>query len=110
MGCSSPAPASAPPLPCSCPVPCKLLSCTFLAPPQFLPSSCPLSSLPCFTILSSAPALFLPCSCPAPGPAHPSLAAFIIIISTLRLFSAQQQPPFMVYWINTSIDQLINQS
>ena len=59
-------------------------------------SSSPLSSLLCFTILSSAPALFLPCSCPAPGPAHPSLAAFIIIISTLRLFSARREPPFMV--------------
>lgn len=49
----------------SCPAPFKLLSSTFLAPPQFLPSSCPLSALLCFTLLSSAPALFLPCSCPA---------------------------------------------
>merc|ERR1719431_128174 len=81
--CSSPAPASAPPLPYSCLAPCKLLSCTFLVSPQFLPSSCPLSSLLCFTILSSAPALFLPYSHSAPGPAHPSLAGFIIIISTL---------------------------
>merc|ERR1719431_968712 len=39
--CSSPAPASAPPLPYSCLAPCKLLSCTFLVSPQFLPSSCP---------------------------------------------------------------------
>ena len=62
---SSPAPASAQPLPYSCPAPFKLLSGTFLAPPQFLPSSCPLSALLCFTLLSSAPALFLPCSCPA---------------------------------------------
>ena len=52
-------------LPYSYPAPFKLLSGTFLAPPQFLPSSCPLSALLCFTLLSSAPALFLPCSCPA---------------------------------------------
>ena len=116
-----------------------------MAPPQFLPSSCPLSALLCFTLLCSAPVLLLPCSfkasirhipiscpvpaqllpsfcpallysaqlcscpvlalvlprscfspalallqpcscpAPAPGPAHPSLAAFIII-STSRLF------------------------
>ena len=63
----SPAPASALPLPYSCPAPFKLLSSTFLAPPQFLPSS-PLSALFCPvlpSLLSSAPALFLPCSCPA---------------------------------------------
>ena len=59
---SSPAPASALPLPYSCPAPFKLLSCTFLAPPQFLTSSCPLSALLCFTLLTTAPALFLPCS------------------------------------------------
>ena len=29
--------------------------------------------------------------------AHLSLAAFIIIISTLRLFSARREPPFMVF-------------
>merc|ERR1712240_884644 len=91
---------------CFCPTPAVLLpcslqtpilhKCTCLASPQFLPSSCPLSSLLCFTIFSSAPALYLPCSCPAPSPAHPSLAAFIIIISTLQLFSARRQPPFMV--------------
>ena len=113
---SSPAPASAQPLPYSCPASFKLLSGTFLAPPQFLPSSCPLSALLCFTLLSSAQlcscpvptlllpcssfcpalALLLPCFCPARGPAHPSLAAFIIIISTLWLFSARREPPFMV--------------
>ena len=64
---SSPAPASALPLPYSCPAPFKLLSSTFLAPPQFLPSS-PLSALFCFTQLMLqprscfAPALPLPCS------------------------------------------------
>ena len=62
---SSLAAASALPLRYSCPAHFKLLSGTFLAPPQFLPSSCPLSALFCFTLLSSAPALFLPCSCPA---------------------------------------------
>ena len=94
-------------LPYYCPAHFKLLSGTFLAPPQVLPSSCPLSALFCFTLLSSATALFLPCSCPAhtstplllcsspaPGPANPSLAAFII--STLQLFLARQEPPFMV--------------
>ena len=60
-----PAPASALPLLYSCPAPFKFLSRTFLAPPLFLPSSCPLSALFCFTLLSSAPALFLPSSCPA---------------------------------------------
>ena len=112
---SSPAPASAQPLSYSCPAPFKLLSSSFLAPPpvpaqllpgsallgtslaphQFLPSSCPLSALLCFTLISSAPALLLPCSCfspdlallqpyscPAPAPAHPSLAAFIIMSET----------------------------
>ena len=32
----------------------------------------------------------------APWPTHPSLAAFIIIISTLWLFLARREPPFMV--------------
>ena len=53
------------------------------------------------TLLRScfSPALDLlqPYSCPAPGPANPSLAAFIIIISTLQLFLARREPPFMVY-------------
>ena len=62
---SSPAPASAQPLSYSCPASFKLLSGTFLAPLQFLPSSSPLSALLCFTLLSSAPTLFLRCSCPA---------------------------------------------
>ena len=57
-----PAPAFALPLLYSCPAPFKFLSRTFLAPPLFLPSSCPLSALFCFTLLSSAPALFLHCS------------------------------------------------
>ena len=51
----------------SCPAPFKFLSRTFLAPPLFLPSSCPLSALLCS-------ALLLPCSCTAPKscPAHAS--------------------------------------
>ena len=53
---SSPAPASAQPLPYSCPASFKLLSGTFLAPPQILP---------CSALLCSA--LLLPCSCPAPA-------------------------------------------
>ena len=58
--CSSPASASALPRPYSCPAPFKLLSGKFIAPPQFLPSSCPLF---CPVLLYSA--LLLPCSCPA---------------------------------------------
>ena len=58
-----PALAFALPLLYSCPAPFKFLSRTFLAPPRlFLPSSYPLSALFCFTLLSSAPALFLHCS------------------------------------------------
>ena len=53
------------PLPYSCLAPFKLLYGKFLARPQFLPSSYPLSALFCLTLLSSAPALFLPCSSPA---------------------------------------------
>ena len=118
---SSPAPASAQPLPYSCPASFKLLSGTFLAPPQFLPSSCPLSAL-----LHSAqlcccpnPVLLLPCSCFSPAlpllqscsrparPAHPSLAAFIIIIiSTLRLFSVRREPPFMVLYDCIAFDRI----
>ena len=94
--CSSPAPASAPPLPYSCPAPCKLLSCSSPVPAQLLPSFFPALLHYSQLCSCSAPALFLPCSCPAPGPAHPSLAAFIIIISTLQLFSARRQPPFML--------------
>ena len=83
---SSPAPASAQPLPYSCPASFKLLSGTFLAPPQFLPSSCPLSALLCFTLLCSAPALFLPCSCPdhasAPLLLCSSPAPALLVLST----------------------------
>ena len=44
-----------------------------------------------------APGLLMVCSCPVPDLAHPSFAAFIIIIiSTLWLFSARREPPFMV--------------
>ena len=88
----------------------QLLSCTFLAPRELLPSSCSLSALLYSSQLCSYPAtallMLLPCSCfspgllmpfscPAPGPAHPNLAAFIII-STLQVFSARREPPFMV--------------
>ena len=59
-------------LPCSCIAPGLLLACS-----------------------QPAPGLLMVCSCPAPDPAHPSFAAFIII-STLRLFSARREPPFMV--------------
>ena len=101
-------------LPYYCPAHFKLLSGTFLAPPQVLPSSCPLSALFCFTLLSSAPALLLPCPshastllllcfCAAPSPAHPSFAAFIII-STLRLFSARREPPFMVMIVPVTLE------
>ena len=67
-------------LPCSCIAPGLLLACS-----------------------QPAPGLLMVCSCPAPDPAHPSFAAFIIN-STLRLFSARREPPFMVtvrfvaYW------------
>ena len=83
--------------------PTLLLSCSFHAPALLLPYSSP-------ALASAQPlpysSLFLPCSCPAhasaplllcssPAPAC-SLAAFIMIISTLRLFSARREPPFMV--------------
>ena len=118
---SFPAPASALPLPYSCPTPAILLPCSLQAPIWHIPSSSPgpaqlLSSF-CPVLLYSAqlcycpiPALLLPCSyfspalallqlgsCPAPGPAKSSLAAFIII-STLQLFLARRQPPFMVLY------------
>ena len=96
-----------------------LLPCFFQAPIRDIPSSSPVPAqlLPSFCLallysaqLSSAPAPFLPCSCFSPTlalllpysrpahPAHGSLAALIIIIivSTLRLFSARREPPFMV--------------
>ena len=95
---SSPAPASALPLPYSCPAPFKLLSGTFLAPPQFLPSSCPLSALFCFTLLSSAPALFLPCSCPA----HTAAPLFLCPTPALLLPTPVWQPsssaPYNFFW------------
>ena len=69
LPCSSPAPASDLLLPYSCPAPIKLLSCTFLALSQFLPSSFPLYAHLCFSLFSSTPALFLPSSCPAPASA-----------------------------------------
>ena len=61
-------------LPCSCIAPGLLLACS-----------------------QPSPGLLMVCSCPALDPAHPSFATFIIIISTLQLFSAWREPPFMVY-------------
>ena len=100
------------------PAPAVFLPCSFQAPIQHIPSSSPVPAqlppsfcpvllysaqlcscpvpallLPC-SCFSPALALLQPCSCPAPDPAI--LAAFIIIISTLRLFSARREPPFMV--------------
>ena len=49
-------------------------SCS-LADGRLTDSSSPLSSLLCFTILSSAPALLLPCFCPAP--------ALLLVLPTL---------------------------
>ena len=106
---SSFCPASAVLLPCSFQVPIPHISSYSPVPAQLLPAFCPVllysaqlcscpvpALLPC-SCFSPALALLQPCSCPAPGPANPSLAAFIIIISTLRLFSARREPPFMVY-------------
>ena len=59
-------------LPCSCIAPGLLLACS-----------------------QPAPGLLVVCSCFAPETAHPTFAAFIII-STLRLFSARREPPFMI--------------
>ena len=61
-------------LPCSCIAPGVLLACS-----------------------QPAPGLLMVCSCLAPDPAHSSFAAFIII-STLRLFSARRESPFMVLY------------
>ena len=62
-----------------------LLPCSCIAPGLLLAYSQP------------APGLLIVCSCPAPDSAHPNFTAFIII-STLRLFSARREPPFMVYF------------
>ena len=70
-------------LPCSCIAPGLLLACS-----------------------QPAPGLLIVCSCPAPDPAHPSFAAFIII-STLRLFSARREPPFMVRICSSIVAQLL---
>ena len=66
-------------LPCSCIAPGLLLACS-----------------------QPAPGLLVVCSCFAPETAHPTFAAFIII-STLRLFSARQEPPFMVNYVQNSM-------
>ncbi len=60
-----------------------LFPCSCIAPDLLLACSKP------------ALGLLMVCSYPAPDPALPSFAAFIII-STLRLFSARREPPFMV--------------
>ena len=119
LSCSCSAPTLLLPSSSFCPAPAVLLPCSFQAPIWHIPSSSPVPAqlLPSFcpALLYSAqlcscpvPALLLPCSCFSPalallqpcscpaGPAHPSLAAFIIIISTLQLFSARREPPFMV--------------
>ena len=67
-----------------------LLPCSCIAPGLLLASSQPV------------PGLLMVTSCPAPDPSHPSFAAFIII-STLRLFLARREPPFMVISENATI-------
>ena len=96
---SSFCPASAVLLPCFFQVPIPHISSSSPVPAQLLPSFCPvllisaqLCSCPVpallltYSCFSPALALLQPCSYPAPGPANPSLAVFIIIISALRLF------------------------
>ncbi len=86
-----------------CPTPAVLLllPSSNPAPPQVTLNSC---LAPALFLLRSV--LLLPCSCFYPAlallrtyswsaPAHPSLAAFIII-STLRLFSVQREQPFLI--------------
>ena len=99
LPCSCPAhaPTSDLLLPCSCTFPysCSaplLPTCSYPTPAEFL-------LLPCSSLLLPFLALLLvqPCLFPAPAPAHPSLTAFIII-STLQLFSARREPPFMVLY------------
>ena len=116
LSCSCSAPTLLLPSSSFCPAPAVLLPCFFQAPIRHIPSSSPVPAqlLPSFcpALLYSAllcscpvPALLLPCSCFSPalallqscscpaGPAHPSLAAFIII-STLRLFFATARAAF----------------
>ena len=93
-------------LPCSCSAPAHkilhggwywqkikivLMSCSCTAPARSW-------GAPDLTLLLVQPCFFL-----APAPAHPSLAAFIII-STLWLFSARREPPFMVFLYYLVID------
>ena len=119
--CYSPAPFMlllcaypTPPSSSFCPAPAVLLPCSFQAPIRLIPSSSPSSSpallysaqlcscpvtallLPC-SCFSPALALLQSCSCPA-GPAHPSLAAFNIIISTLPLFFGKARAAFYGNW------------
>ena len=100
--CSYPVPAQLLPLSSfrSCPAPAllMLLPSSFPAP---APSPAPALLLPTWSC-PTAQFLLLPCSCPAsalPGPGlGPALllSSSIIIISTLQLFSARREPPFMV--------------
>ena len=91
-------------LPCNYPAPFMLLLCSYSTPPwlQLLPCPCrtPALLLP-WSCFSPTIALLQPCSYPVPDPAIPSLAVFIIIISTLRLLSARREPPFMVLLISS---------
>ena len=80
-------PAPAPSLLLICSAPAYLLlpySCSVPTSALLLP--CPASALP-------GTSLVQPCFFPAPAPAHPSLAAFIII-STLRLFFGTARAAF----------------
>ena len=89
------------PLPFSCPAPFKLLSRGFLAPPQFLSSSCPLSAQICFTLLSSTPALFLPCCCPALDLLLPYSwpnASLILVPPTPVWQPSSSSAPFDFFW------------
>ena len=101
---SSPAPAFALPLPYSCTALFKLLSGRLLAPPQFLPCSCPLSALLCSTLLSSVPALFLPCSCPAHTSAPlllcSSSAPALLLVLPIPVWkpSLSSSAPYHFFW------------
>ena len=85
--CSFPAPASALPLPYSCPAPFKLLPYTFPASSPLLPSFCP-------ALLCSA--LLLRCSCPDPALLLP--CSFLLLACswpapTLLLSCSLSYPP-----------------
>ena len=83
LSSSSFSPALAVLLPCSFQVPFGLIPSFSPFPAQLLPFS--------WSLLFSD--MLSRCSSPAPGPAHPSLAAFIII-STLQLFFGMARADF----------------